>query len=347
MNRSDEPAPKPYKLISFPPSPPQRAVPMGRAQVQAQCHTGWLEIQFETLTPIQVASGITDFVRAGGQDQLALMQITLDRYKDDDSGDVTSKAILPGSSIKGALRSLVEMLSPSCVLVFNRFTRNAVPRRLSSCGGSHSLCPACRLFGTQDYQGQLSFGDALVPDGFLSLLGTPLLWQPARSEGRGLPGRYLAGQEAAGRKLYEHREPASGPVPRLVIREGARIPFRLSFTNLTAAELGLLLTALGQHPEKPFFFKLGAGKPVGLGSIEAKIKTAALITGTDAIRKAGRLGKANERGEKLEDAALTERIKQWTKQATEQQTLLAKQLEEVAQTLRRENLYQPAPSGLY
>jgi CRISPR/Cas system CSM-associated protein Csm3 (group 7 of RAMP superfamily) len=345
--KREEPAPKPYKLISFPPGSPQRAAPAGHAQLLAQGHTGWLDIWFETLTPVQVASGITDFVRAGGQDQLALVQITLDRYADDDSGKIVSKAVLPGSSIKGALRSLVETLSPSCVLVYNRFTRSAVPRRLSSCGGAHSLCPACRLFGAQDYQGQLSFADALVPDGFLSLLGVPLLWQPARSEGRGLPGRYLAGQEAAGRKLYEHREPASGPDPRLVIREGASIPFRLSFTNLTAAELGLLLTALGQHPDKPFFIKLGAGKPVGLGSIEAKIKTVALITGRDAIRKAGRLGKANERGEKLEGAALAERIKQWTKQATEEQLLLAKQLEEVAETLRRENLYQPAPSGLY
>lgn len=347
MNRRDEPAPKPYKLVSFPSAEPQREEPAGRAQLHAQRHTGWFDLEFETLTPVQVASGITDFVRAGGQSQLALMQITLDRYAEDDSGNTVPTAILPGSSIKGALRSLVETLSPSCVQVYNRFTRNAVPRRLSSCGGAHALCPACRLFGTQDYQGQLNFADALVPEGFLSLLGTPLLWQPARSEGRGLPGRYLAGKEAVGRKLYEHREPATGPDPRLVVREGARIPFRLSFINLTAAELGLLVTAFGQHPDKPFFFKLGAGKPVGLGSIAAKIKNAALLAGGDALKKAGRLGKANERGERLAGDALTKRVKEWTTQAAEQQMLLAAQLTEVAQTLRRENLYQPAPSGLY
>jgi CRISPR/Cas system CSM-associated protein Csm3 (group 7 of RAMP superfamily) len=343
----DEPAPKPYQLISFPSDQPQRKKPAGRAQAQAQCQTGWLEVEFETLTPVQVASGITDFVKAGDDTQLALVQISIDRLADNDANQIISKAILPSSSIKGAIRSLAETLSPSCLLVYNRFTRNAVPRRLSSCGDENSLCPACRLFGTQDYQGQLSFEDALVPEGNLSLLGTPLLWQPARSEGRGLPGRYLARNEARGRKLYEHREPASGPDPRLVIREGARIPFRLSFTNLTEAELGLLLTTLGQHPDSPFFIKLGAGKPVGLGSIEVKIKTAALIAGGEAIKKAGRLGKAKERGEKLEGSSLTSRIAQWTKQASEQQILLAAQLNEVARTLRRENLHQPAPSGLY
>lgn len=346
MNR-DEPAPKPYQLISFPQGQIQREKPAGHDRARAQCQSGWLEVEFQTLTPVQVASGITDFVKAGDETQLALVQLSIDRFDDDDPSKIISKAILPGSSIKGAIRSLAETLSPSCLLVYNRFTRNAVPRPLSSCGGGRSLCPACRLFGTQDYQGQLSFEDALVPDGNLSLLGTPLLWQPARSDGRGLPGRYLARNEARGRKLYEHREPATGPDPRLVIREGARIPFRLSFTNLTEAELGLLLTALGQHPKSPFFIKLGAGKPVGLGSIEVKIKTAALISGSEAIKKAGRVGKAKERGEKLEGAALTARIAQWTKQAEERQILLAAQLKEVAHTLRSVNLHEPAPSGLY
>jgi CRISPR/Cas system CSM-associated protein Csm3 (group 7 of RAMP superfamily) len=343
----DEPPPKPYQLIPFAAGQPRREKPAGHDRAFEQRLTGWLEIELEALTPVHVASGITDFVKAGGRRQLALVQVSIDRFHDDEPYRVISKAILPGSSIKGAIRSLAEALSPSCLLVLGRSTRSAAPRRLAACGGARSLCPVCRLFGTQDYQGQLSFEDAIVPDGALSLLGTPLLWQPARSQGRGLPGRYLARNEAKGRKLYEHREPATGPDPRLAIKEGTRIPLRLNFSNLAGAELGLLMTALGQHPDSPFFVKLGAGKPVGLGSIGVRIKTVVLASGAGAVKRAGRIGRARDVGERLESRGLVEQIKKWTEEAQEEEILLASQLKAVAQALRRENLHVAAPTGLY
>jgi CRISPR/Cas system CSM-associated protein Csm3 (group 7 of RAMP superfamily) len=130
----------------------------------------------------------------------------------------------------------------------------------------------------------------------------------------------------------------------VVIREGAEIPLRLSFTNLSRAELGLLLTALGQHPQHPFCFKLGGGKPVGLGSVEAHVEEVVLLSGGDALKRAGRLGGATER---LADDKLKQRIGEWVVEAEKEQVLLPDKLKEVAETLHRDKLNQPAPSGLY
>jgi hypothetical protein len=155
----------------------------------------------------------------------------------------------------------------------------------------NDLCIACRLFGAQDYQGHVSFEDAVAPKGSLVLLGTPLLWMPARG-GRGLPPRYLDRDRAKGRKFYRHASPPSGVDPRACIKSGAELPLRIHFLNLSEAELGVLLTALGQHPDHRFPIKLGGGKPVGLGSVQVIPQRINLLQGADALKATGRLGQA-------------------------------------------------------
>jgi len=155
----------------------------------------------------------------------------------------------------------------------------------------NDLCIACRLFGAQDYQGHVSFEDAVAPKGSLVLLGTPLLWTPARG-GRGLPPRYLERDRAKGRKFYRHARPPSGVDPRACIKSGAELPLRIHFLNLSEAELGVLFTALGLHPDHPFPIKLGGGKPVGLGSVQIILNRVTLLQGADALKATGRLGQA-------------------------------------------------------
>lgn len=342
-----EPEPKPFQLVSLPKGQPQRSIGVGHDRAQRNSFSGWLDVQLLTLRPLQVATGITDFVRTSRGEQLMLTQCAIDRIDLDNPDRLISTTVLPGSSLKGAVRSLVEALSGSCVLTVGRLTRAARPSRLTSCNKASALCPACRLFGAQDYQGQVSLADAIVPPGSLAVIGTPLLWAPARSRGRGLPPLYLARGEIKGRKLYEHRQVTSGPDPRMVIKENVIIPLRINITNLTRAELGLLLTALGQHPQYPFCIKLGGGKPVGLGSVEVRVKTVALLSGGEVFKRAGRLGKAIDKAERLEGAVLTERIAEWVRAAETEKVLLSEQLREVAQVLHRDNLKRPAPRGLY
>src|ERR1700752_3785470 len=116
----DEPAPKPYQLIPFAAGQPKREKPAGHDRALEQRLTGWLDIELETLTPLHVASGITDFVKGGGREQLALLQVSIGRFHVSDPDKIVSRAVLPGSSIKGAVRSLAEALSPSCLLVQGR-----------------------------------------------------------------------------------------------------------------------------------------------------------------------------------------------------------------------------------
>lgn len=344
--------PKPYQLVPFPAGQPQRKKGVGQDRVREKeegknLFSGWLDIELLTLRPLQVATGITDFVRTASGERLAQAQASIKHIAADPSRVIQSP-VLPGSSLKGAIRSLVEVLSPSCVRIVGGLVRSARPMHLTACTDAKNLCPACRLFGTQDYKGQVSIGDAMLPLGSLAVLGTPLLWTPARSRGRGLPPRYLDSRgKAKGSKVYEHRQTASGADPRVVVRPHVSTPTRLSLTNLSGAELGLLVAALGNHPQHSFPIKIGAGKPVGMGSVEVRIKTAVLLAGGDVVKRAGRLGKAIDRAERLDGPILTQRIAKWTQQAQEEKMLLPEQLVEVAKALDRTNLDKPAPDGMY
>jgi len=334
--QKDSQVEKPYSFVDFPSGSIQREKPAGYDQSVPDRLSGWFEVELFTLRPVQVASGITDFIRTQSGERLALTNVVVQK----------TMPVLPGSSLKGAIRSLLEAICASCIPLTNPRVRPYVPRRLGRCTDQEKLCPACRLFGTQDYQGQVAFEDATAPGASLQLIGTPLLWTPARSRGRGLPSRYLEGNEAKGRKFYRHGQLAQGPDPRVVIKEGVTINTRISFNNLTEADLGLLVSALGNHPEHQFPIKIGAGKPVGMGSVEIRLKAAVLLKGKTAIKAVGRLGSAAER---LEGGNLQVKVKQWTLVAEQgkQPLLLKDQLEELAGILRREELNSPSPSGAY
>ncbi|MFN7016778.1 MAG: hypothetical protein ACK4P5_06400, partial [Fimbriimonadales bacterium] len=209
------------------------------------------------------------------------------------------------------------------------------------CSQVDELCLACRLFGAQDYQGHVSFEDAVAPPGSLVLIGTPLLWTPARGT-QGLPPRYLNPQgNAKGRKFYSHAKPVQGTDARTCIKTGAQLPLRIHFINLSEAEMGVLLTALGLHPKYPFPIKLGGGKPVGLGSVKLTLNTLYLLQCEQSIQQTGRLGHAT----RLEGESLTGRVAEYTTKASA--LLDSKALQELADVLAEEGLNDTAPADPY
>jgi hypothetical protein len=154
----------------------------------------------------------------------------------------------------------------------------------------------------------VSFEDAVAQKGFASAVGTPPLWSPI---GKGederrykrfgeLPKSYLSDKthKAKGRKFYYHRSVPSNEQAqrefdtRVCIKSGAELPLRIHFLNLSEAELGVLLTALGLHPKHPFPIKLGGGKPVGLGSVQVVCRQITLLQGADSLKATGRLGQS-------------------------------------------------------
>jgi hypothetical protein len=279
---------KPYDFVPFPKERPDREKGAGQDKLDARLLSGTLELTLRTLTPVHVGSGYSDFIKAGNQEYLAALQASKPIRED---GTTRRRYLIPGSSIKGAVRSIVEAITRSCIRITQGKHRPYIPQGYGGCMSVNDLCIACRLFGAQDYQGHVSFEDAVAPKGSLVLLGTPLLWTPARG-GRGLPPRYLERDRAKGRKFYRHARPPSGADPRACIKSGAELPLRIHFLNLSEAELGILLTALGLHPSHPFPIKLGGGKPVGLGSVQIILNRVTLLQGVDALKATGRLGQA-------------------------------------------------------
>ncbi|MDW8318512.1 MAG: RAMP superfamily CRISPR-associated protein [Anaerolineae bacterium] len=295
--------------------------------------------------PVQVASGALDVRRTGQGEEIVALQSTVAKRRA--NGNVERVPVLPGSSLKGALRSLVEAFSPSCVAVSSGATRFAIPRPLSRCAQVERLCPACRLFGMSgaghdNYLGQVSIEDAHpVPNqGGLALVRIPLLWAPARGQG-GLPQRYLKGRNAIGRKVYFPSKPATGPDVRVAFKTGSVLRTRLHFENLSEGDLGLLVSALGLHPDHRFLPKLGAGKPVGLGSVEVVVE-AVFVAGD--VAQTGRLGGS---GVRVSGAELERRLREWCQRAGTERLLVADALQAVAAVLRPENLDRPPVEGAY
>ena len=64
--------------------------------------------------------------------------------------------------------------------------------------------------------------------------------------------------------------------------------FSIRFENLTGEELGGLLTLLGlSGPEHPCYFRLGYGKPLGLGSVEltADVRKTVIYSGDEMAER--------------------------------------------------------------
>jgi hypothetical protein len=279
---------KPYDFVPFPKGRPDRKKGAGQDKLDARLLSGTLELTLHTLTPVHVGLGYSDFIKAGNQEYLAALQASKPIREE---GTTRRRYLIPGSSLKGAVRSIVEAITRSCIRITQGRHRPYIPQGYGGCMSVNDLCIACRLFGAQDYQGHVSFEDAVAPKGSLVLLGTPLLWTPARG-GHGLPPRYLQGNQARGRKFYRHARPPSGADLRACIKSDAELPLRIHFLNLSEAELGVLLTALGLHPKHPFPIKLGGGKPVGLGSVQIILNRVTLLQGVDALKATGRLGQS-------------------------------------------------------
>jgi hypothetical protein len=250
--RFEPTAPKPYGFVPLPEGRIERKKPAGHATYQDGTVSGALHGVLVARTPIHVASGqlgtrddprhplVKAHVRSAGQ------------------------PVVPASSLKGCIRSIVEAITPSCVRI-TRARRDQLPRQVQGCSRKEELCPACRMFGSLGYQGLVRFSDAVLTEGETEISAAPSLYAP-----RGRERRYYRGQKVAGRKFYHHGEPATGDVPLEVCPVDSRLEFTLHFDNLRPSELGVLLLALGQG-EPRLYPKLGGAKPVCRGSAAVEV----------------------------------------------------------------------------
>ena len=241
-------------------------------------------------------------------------------------------SVIPVSSLKGAIRSVVEAISESCICKVSRDTRYAMPRDFSECRQKDRLCVSCRMFGAMGFQSNIVIQDAPRIEGHTVTKYVPELYRPRQQRGiRHIPGR----------KFYKHGEVATGETPVEACKEGSKFRFVVQVDNLTQAEWGLFLTALGHHPTHPFKLKIGGAKPVCFGSIDFRIDEA-------------HVEKQNQQryldwGVQLESAKTGEQLETWKSECIEaamksliQRDLLTK----LAEILHYSN-DRNCPSGLY
>ena len=213
--------------------------------------------------------------------------------------------IIPGSSLKGLFRNLVETVGNGCFLLFDGDYKQEndrarertlnyhakLPNEFKKCESANCLCIACRMFGmTQDSDqesnllllGKVSFNDA-VGIGICehpAIYTIPLLEPKPRHRAFYLDSTQ---QRITGRKFYFHQpgkiHPAGqrGRFSQYIkpIDKGSQFAFSVQFTNLEPVEFQTLLYAL--NLEQDMRHKLGYGKPAGLGSVHFDITKIILI----------------------------------------------------------------------
>jgi CRISPR-associated protein Csm3 len=243
-----------YAWLSVLPGPP-RLAPWelaGHELWRSDRWTGRLRLRLRCLTAVHVGSG--GYVLApDGRLAFGLVRRA-------------GRPVIPGSTIKGVVRSVAEAVSRSCGPAF------------PSCDPARGLCPSCLLFGVV-HRGKVlrsrvrcgewePEGDTAADLGFL---GVPVPHNPRRPTSVG---------GGAGRKLYLHSaEARRGPLLLEVFRPGCQLRGEIWFENLADDELRLLAFALGL--DGTFRHKLGGAKASGLGSVELTLERAELRRGLE------------------------------------------------------------------
>ena len=213
-------------------------------------YSGVLGLTIKAITPVFVGTGNVEIDSLGIYLQLA---------------KVNGIPVIPGSSLKGVIRSTAEALSPSCLG--------------AKCDPKGKLCPACSIFGTTGrkagYQSRVFMEDVILdgtPTEFLEVISIDERWSPQLDH-------------PDSRKFFPHYSQVKIGRDRVeVVKTGAIFKSTLRFFNLEKWEIGLLLLSLGVSSTYLFFLKLGGAKGKGLGSVKISIN-GNYATGTDFIER--------------------------------------------------------------
>jgi len=264
-NTNDSPGPeKPYALVTFPKKAPQLQHPVGHDRYRRDRLHGKLVLTLTVKTAVHVSTGIV----AMGTDVGARIPLikTMAEGKQ-------RQLTIPGSSLKGVVRSAYEAITNSTLAVKTGKYVGKMPRERLPCQNKKELCPASLVFGAMNWQGLIHFTDAICETAKPSVGFMPSLYRPRPDERRA----YFQQGKAVGRKFYYNAVKAVGGGDRgiPVQQAGTEFVFKtdLQFSNLSHAELGTLLIVLGQDAKYPMALKVGGGKPIGMGTMTVAIET--------------------------------------------------------------------------
>jgi len=311
--------PKTYDFISLPDSVIRQKVP-GHNLLKHDLYTGTLEFVLRTLTPVFVSSGQPALSESLGMNQGGVIQA---HYR------IGDQIAIPGSSLKGAVRSVAEAVSASCLNI-TRASHRDLPDAFNIGCTTDAACTACILFGMsgrgrEAYSGHVHFHDAVLQKGRTRLFRMPALFRPRpESSFYRKPSRKFKG-----RKFYKHYRPNEDRrgVESEAILPDSLLAGKIEFTNLTESQLGLVFYSMGCGTR--IQLKLGGGKPKGLGSLETEPKRLILNSVPDSFL----IGPDKSAISTYENAALIERIQRSIISTKQSKFFLNKQAEELEKLL--------------
>jgi CRISPR/Cas system CSM-associated protein Csm3 (group 7 of RAMP superfamily) len=276
-----------YVFIPFPDKGPMvRRVARPNARHDRKVEGAWfgaLEIELLCDQPVHVGSG----------------------FKTEEAGKVVRRTardgdrlLIPGSTLKGVLRSRFEAITRSCAgdppnehaRIVSRSYPDVQRGRLApgvrqlpvfenACGHKDQICPACALFGFQTgnatLRGRVSVADFVTAEGTAPVVETmPSQFEPRihhlgefRVNRNDREPHFEVGP-LHGRKFYVGPTPTRDAVgyERIeAIPKGVSLTGTIRVFNLDDVELGGLLVALGVTPQS--WIKLGSGKHHGFGRV--------------------------------------------------------------------------------
>jgi hypothetical protein len=187
--------------------------------------------------------------------------------------------VLPGSGIKGAVRTNYEILSYSC----DPFAWTDRNRRHEERCTRRSCCEACSLFGVLGWSGRVSFADAVPSDSVqVRVENVPTPWTPHGDKTKGEFRIYDQSES----EIFDQETRTWRKPPRDLTREVYTGTFetRMTFWNTTRVELGRLLVSMGLGLEEAtrFELRLGGVKYDGKGGVTAAPKDIRLAAGRPA-----------------------------------------------------------------
>jgi CRISPR/Cas system CSM-associated protein Csm3 (group 7 of RAMP superfamily) len=245
---------RPYDFVPF---LPYKAVSNNRRVYNKEK----IELTIKVLTPVHIGSGK---IQAEKDYVFKMFLKNNDEY------------IIPGTSVKGAIRSIAESISYSCFNAsrdkdyvdskYDNNQKNEVTRKLPSnkrCN-INNLCIICDMFGAMGRKSRVKFSDFTLMDGDTEVIKMPALKNPhPLREWYSKDGKFI------GSKFFYHGVPnilEKGNVPHQCVSKGAIFKGNLIVKDLTEEEMQLLCFSLGLSGDiQP---KLGYGKPAYFGSIE-------------------------------------------------------------------------------
>lgn len=183
------------------------------------------------------------------------------------------RPVIPGSSLRGMVRNMLEMLGASCLRLVDRPGPGA-PGELRRCTPD-SACIACRMFGFTEgdysWASKVLFTDARP----FAERGAPTFsWTHCV-----LARRYSGPAAESGAWALFPAGPVTVPClpspgrnTTRCVAAGSRFRFRVEYLNLDPEELSLLLFSLTlSHESYDLCHKLGYAKALGLGACKIRI----------------------------------------------------------------------------